>query len=115
MDFHGGRGHKNGLLESEYAVSPSDAHFKGPFGLRELGPASTIGRQPSIRQTPEVAATRAGLLGVALRALTELAIRAGDRSAGNGHQVASNGIQAVLAVEIEAQKTRTSTHRTGNP
>ena len=37
------------------------------------------------------------------------------RAAQNGHQVASHGIQAVLAVEVEAQKTWASTHRTGNP
>lgn len=52
---------------------------------------------------------------VAFQAVAELALRAGLRAAGNSHQVASNGVEAVLEVEIENRETGTSTHRARNP
>jgi len=114
-DFHGGQGCENGHLESVRAVSPSDALPQGLLGLRELGSATATRSLQTIHQTPEIAATRSRLLGMPFPALAELALHAGHRAARNGHQLASHGIQAVLAVEIEGRKTWTSTHRSGNP
>ena len=39
-----------------------------------------------------------------------VALCAGHRAARNGHQVASNGIQAVLAVEVKGRQTRAAVH-----
>ncbi len=82
-----------------------DAHSEGPLALRELGPASTIGRQQTVGQTSEVAPTRSGILGVALQALLGLAIRVGDRTTGNGHPLATPRIHTVLEVEIPKKET----------
>ena len=55
------------------------------------------------------------LLGVSVARLAEPAIGPRHRSTGGGHQMASQGIQAVLAVEFEARQAWTPPHRTRNP
>ena len=67
------------------------------------------------RQAPEAAATRSRLLGVAVEALAELAICPGHRPARNGCQMAPEGLQAFLAMEVEGRETRTPAHRTRTP
>jgi len=59
------------------------------------------------RQTP---APRPRLLGSAVSALAELAIRPGDRAARNRHQGASKGFQVVLAMEVAGREARPPTH-----
>ena len=55
-----------------------------------------MGRQQSIRQTPEVTPTRSRLLGMPFPALAELAIRTGHRATRNGHQVARDLIRKMF-------------------
>ena len=77
---------------------------------RDPRTATAGGGVQAVRQTPEVAPARSGLLSIAVSTVAELALRAGHRAARNGHPVASNGIQAVLEVEIEAGQTQTPMH-----
>ncbi len=113
-NFNRERGHKNGRIESVCAASSGDVHSQGPLGRRKSRTASAIGGVQAVGQTAEVTSTRPGLLGFALLALVQLAIRAGHRTARNGYPLASNGLQALLAVEVKGWKARTSSHQTGN-
>ena len=57
-------------------------------------------------ETPAIAKSRPDLLGLAVPPLVELAFRPRHCTAGNGHPVAPEELQALLAMEVAIQKTR---------
>ncbi len=50
------------------------------------------------------------LLGLALTALARVALRATHRATGHRHHMAQEGLQTVLAMEVEGQDSRATTH-----